>query len=241
MKRKLGLILIMMVAMFSVKAQEIVVTGKVTSSSDGQPIPGVNIMQKGTSVGTITDMDGEYSITTEQNATLLFSFIGMQEHEEVVTSSVINIAMHNSFADIDEIVVVGYGVQKKALVTGANVNVKGDKLSELNTGDAVSALQGIAAGVNVTRNSGAPGAGTKVTIRGAGTIGNASPLFIVDGVAVGDINNLNPSDIESVDVLKDAASAAIYGSRAANGVILVTTKKGAKGVGAKVSYDAYYG
>ena len=120
-------------------------------------------------------------------------------------------------------------------------NFKGEDLAALNTGSAMDALQGIAAGVNITKNNGSPGAGTRVTIRGLGTIGNSNPLYVVDGVSVGSIDYLNPSDIESIDVLKDAASAAIYGSRAANGVVLVTTVKGRKGRPAKISYDYYYG
>src|SRR5690554_2659372 len=241
MKKSLGLIILLMLAVFTANAQDLVVTGRVTSSSDGLPIPGVSVVQKGTTIGTISDIDGNYSLSTQLNETLVFSFVGLKSREIVVTGSSINVEMVESWTGLDEVVVVGYGVQKKALVTGANVNVKGDKISELNTGNAMEALQGLAAGVNITRKSGEPGAGTKVTIRGAGTIGNANPLYIVDGVSVEDINYLNPSDIESVDVLKDAASAAIYGSRAANGVILVTTKKGVKGVGAKISYDGYYG
>ena len=138
----------------------------------------------------------------------------------------INVTLLESYESLEEVVVVGYGVQKKALTTGANLNVKGEDIAELNTSTAMEALQGVAPGVSVTRNNGEPGAGTKVTIRGLGTIGNSSPLYIVDGVAVGNIDYLNSSDIQSIDVLKDAASAAIYGSRAANGVVLVTTHKG---------------
>ncbi|HSO78508.1 MAG TPA: SusC/RagA family TonB-linked outer membrane protein, partial [Bacteroidales bacterium] len=152
-----------------------------------------------------------------------------------------NVKMADAPTDLDELVVIGYGVQKKALVTGANLNVKGDQIAELNTSTAMEALQGIATGISVTRNSGAPGAGTKATIRGLGTIGNSAPLYIVDGVSVGNIDYLHSSDIESIDVLKDAASSAIYGSRAANGVILVTTKKGVKGAAPVITYDFYYG
>jgi TonB-dependent SusC/RagA subfamily outer membrane receptor len=174
-------------------------------------------------------------------ATLRFSFIGMTPVEVTVTSSTVNVTLADAPTDLDEIVVSGDGVQKKALVTGANLNVKGDEIAELNTSTAMEALQGIATGISVTRNSGAPGAGTKATIRGLGTIGNSAPLYIVDGVAVGNIDYLNASNIESIDVLKDAASSAIYGSRAANGVILVTTKKGEKGSAPVITYDYYYG
>lgn len=198
-------------------------------------------MVAGTNTGVLSGADGTFSIPARMGATLRFSFIGMTPVEVTVTSSTVNVTLADAPTDLDEIVVIGYGVQKKALVTGANLNVKGDEIAELNTSTAMEALQGIATGISVTRNSGAPGAGTKATIRGLGTIGNSAPLYIVDGVAVGNIDYLNASDIESIDVLKDAASSAIYGSRAANGVILVTTKKGEKGSAPVITYDYYYG
>src|SRR5690554_3865647 len=128
MKKSLGLIILLMLAVFTASAQDMVVTGRVTSSSDGLPIPGVNIMQKGTSTGTITDIDGNYSISTQQNATLQFSFIGMQNYEAIVTSSVLNVALLQSYADLDEVIVVGYGVQKKSVVTAAISSVSADDL-----------------------------------------------------------------------------------------------------------------
>lgn len=222
-------------------AQEITVQGRVTHQADGSTLPGVAIVVVGTNVGVLSGADGTYSISATMGATLRFTFIGMNPVEVTVTSGTLNVEMADAFTDLDEVVVIGYGTQKKALVTGANLNVKGDQIAELNTSTAMEALQGIATGVSVTRNSGAPGAGTKATIRGLGTIGNSAPLYIVDGVSVGNIDYLNASDIESIDVLKDAASSAIYGSRAANGVILVTTKKGVKGAAPVVTYDFYYG
>ena len=164
-------------------------------------------------------------------------------HKKILVGdqTTINVVLQESSESLEEIVVIGYGTTKRGLVTGANVNVKGEDIRELNTGSAMEALQGTAAGISITRNNGSPGAGTRVTIRGLGTIGNSNPLFIVDGVAVGNIDYLNPSDIESVDVLKDAASAAIYGSRAANGVVLVTTVKGRKESAPKITYNMYYG
>ncbi|TRX72076.1 TonB-dependent receptor [Carboxylicivirga sp. M1479] len=240
MKHVLGIFLFLLA--LTSQAQNLTVTGTVTDAADGLPLPGVSVVVKGTTTGTVTNVDGQFQLMSSQGDVLVFSFIGMVPQEVTVTSETINIALEEDATDLDEVVVVGYGVQKKALVTGANANVKGEALAELNTGSAMEALQGLAAGVNITRSNGAPGAGTRVTIRGAGTIENASPLYIVDGVAVGGgIDYLNPSDIESIDVLKDAASAAIYGSRAANGVILVTTRKGKKGQKATVSYDGYYG
>ena len=136
---------------------------------------------------------------------------------------------------LDEVVVVGYGVQKKKLVTGATVQVKGDKIAELNTTNPLQAMQGQTPGVNITSISGQPGESLKVSIRGLGTIGNAEPLYLIDGVR-GDISNLNPADIESIDILKDAASASIYGAQAANGVIIITTKRAKKGE-TRVDFD----
>ena len=222
-------------------AQNVTVQGRVTYQADGSPLPGVAVVVAGTTSGTLTDANGAYTIPASMGATLRFTFIGMTPVEATVTSTTVNVVMADEMTDLDEIVVIGYGTQKKALVTGANLNVKGEQIAELNTSTAMEALQGIATGISVTRNSGAPGAGTKATIRGLGTIGNSAPLYIVDGVAVGNIDYLNASDIESIDVLKDAASSAIYGSRAANGVILVTTKKGEKGAAPVITYDFYYG
>ena len=148
--------------------------------------------------------------------------------------------MEEDYRELEEVVVVGYGVQKKKLVTGATVQVKGDDVTKLNTTSALGALQNQTPGINITANNGLPGEGFKVNIRGIGTVGDSAPLYVIDGVAGSDINTLNPADIESIDVLKDAASAAIYGSRAANGVILVTTKQGKTGK-IQLSYDMYYG
>lgn len=217
------------------------VTGTVTDINGA--LPGVNVTVKGTSTGVTTDFDGNYSLEgVGANAVLEFSYVGFGTQEiNIAGRKVINVVMEEDISQLDEVVLVGYGVQKKALTTGATVDVKGEDIAALNTGTAMEALQGVAAGVSITKNSGAPGAGTRVTIRGLGTIGNSNPLYIVDGVAVGNIDYLNASDIESINVLKDAASAAIYGSRAANGVVLVTTVKGRKDTAAKISYDYFYG
>lgn len=223
-------------------AQDISLSGTVTAADDGQPLPGVSVVVKGTTNGTVTDVDGNYQLEVPREAVIQFSFIGMQSQEIPVNGlSEINVVLESTAFDVDEVVVVGYGVQKKALTTGANLNVQGEDIAEMNTGTAMEALQGVAAGISITRNNGAPGSGTRVTIRGLGTIGNSNPLYIVDGVAVGNIDYLNASDIESIDVLKDAASAAIYGSRAANGVVLVTTVKGSQDSPPRITYDAYYG
>lgn len=242
LKLRFLLIALGMVCAQAVLAQTKTVTGLVTDSS-GVPLPGVAVIVEGTTTGTSTDFDGNYSIgDIASGDRLSFSYIGMiTQTVSVGQRRVIDISLQQSFESLEEVVVVGYGVQKKALTTGANLNVKGEDIAGLNTSTAMEALQGVAPGVSITRNNGQPGAGTKVTIRGLGTIDNSDPLYIVDGVAVGNIDYLSSSDIESIDVLKDAASAAIYGSRAANGVILVTTHKGRRGSKARVQYDTYYG
>ena len=229
--------------LFSVilQAQDIAVTGKVNDEK-GMPIPGATILLKGTTTSTSTDFDGKFAIKAPSNGVLVVSFVGYTTlNVQISGRAQIDVKLNSESQNLTEVVVIGYGTQKKGLLTGASANFKGEELASLNTGSAMEALQGIAAGVNVTKNSGSPGAGTRVTIRGLGTIGNSNPLYIVDGVSVGNIDYLNPSDIESIDVLKDAASAAIYGSRAANGVVLVTTVKGRKGKPAKISYDYYFG
>lgn len=221
-------------------SQNKAVTGVVTSATDNEPLIGVSVQVKETATGGITDIDGKFSVNAEQGQTLIFSYIGYQTQEiQVGASSVINVVLKEDTEMLDEVVVVGYGVQKKKLVTGATVQVKGDNIAKLNTNNPLQAMQGQTPGVNITSTSGQPGADMKVTIRGLGTVGNSSPLYLIDGVG-GDISTLNPADIESIDILKDAASAAIYGAQAANGVVLITTKSGKEGK-AVVSLDAYYG
>ncbi len=218
------------------------VTGVVVSAKEGEPLIGVNVLVKGTSTGVVTNVDGEFSLSVPVPCELSVSYIGYVPQVVKVddATAYLTVTLKEDSELLDEVVVVGYGVQKKKLVTGATVQVKGDNIAKLNTVNALGALQSQTPGVNITQNSGMPGQGFKVTIRGLGTTGSSGPLYIIDGVTGGDINSLNPSDIESVDVLKDAASAAIYGSRAANGVILVTTKQGHVGK-AVISYDGYYG
>ena len=216
------------------------ITGVITSGTDGFPLIGVSVQVQENSTGSITDLDGRYSVQASEGQTLVFSYIGFKSQTiKIGTSSIINVVLIEDNEMLDEVVVVGYGVQKKKLVTGATVQVKGDKIAELNTTNPLQAMQGQTPGVNITSISGQPGESLKVSIRGLGTIGNAEPLYLIDGVR-GDISNLNPADIESIDILKDAASAAIYGAQAANGVVLVTTKNGKEGK-AVVSFDGYFG
>ena len=221
-------------------SQNLAVSGVVTSASDKMPLIGVSVLVKGTTNGTITDFDGKYSLGVENGQTLVFSYIGFITQEILVTDQTsLNVELKEDTEVLDEVVVVGYGVQKKKLVTGATVQVKGENLAKLNTNSPLQAMQGQTPGVNISSTSGQPGESMKVSIRGLGTVGNTSPLYLIDGVG-GDISTLNPADIESIDVLKDAASAAIYGAQAANGVVLITTKSGKEGK-AQISFDAYYG
>ena len=214
-----------------------------TVSDDMGPVIGATVMVKGAgaSNGTVTDFDGNFSINAKPGQTLVITYIGYKTQEVVVPQSgVVNVKLVSNSQELEEVVVVGYGVQKKKLVTGATVEVKGENIQKLNTTQALGALQSQTPGVNIQASSGQPGDGFKVTIRGAGTNGNTAPLYVIDGVSGGDINNVNPADIERIDVLKDAASCAIYGSAAANGVILVTTKQGKAGK-LQGSYDGYLG
>ena len=205
------------------------------------PVIGANILIKGTTKGVITDIDGNFSLDVEPGATLVVSFIGYTSKEIVIgAENHYEVTLSEDTEMLEEVVVVGYGVQKKKLVTGATVEVKGEDIASRNTMSALGALQNQSPGVNIQAASGQPGDGFKISIRGAGTNGNTAPLYIIDGVAGGDINALNPADIERIDVLKDAASCAIYGARAANGVIMITTKQGKEGK-IQVSYDGNVG
>jgi TonB-linked SusC/RagA family outer membrane protein len=225
----------------SKEVQQNKITGTVKSES-GEPLIGATVQIKGTTTGTVTDIDGRFSLnSTAPNVTLIISYVGFEAVEVAASSaSPSEIKIKELTTGLDEIVVIGYGVQKKKLVTGATVQVSGDDLQKQSTTNAIQALQGKTPGVQITSTSGQPGEGIKVTVRGLGTIGSGGPLYIVDGIVTDNISYLNNSDIESIDILKDAASAAIYGSRAANGVVLVTTKQGKSGK-SQVTFDAYYG
>ncbi len=225
-------------------AQEITLKGVVTAAEDGQPLPGVSIVEKGTTNGTVTDLSGQYELVVPSDAVIQYSFIGMEKQEIPVNGRTeINVVLENTAFDVDEVVVVGYGVQKKSLVTGAISKVDSEELSKGANLKVTQALQGKTAGVVITNNSGQPGDFVSVRIRGTGTNGNPEPLYIVDGLPMSGegIDFLNPSDIESVEVLKDAAASSIYGARGANGVVLITTKSGEKGEDFTLSYDGYYG
>ena len=205
------------------------------------PVIGASIMEKGTSNGTVTDLDGNYSLSVGPNATLVITYVGFKTQEiRVGNESRLDVTLEEDNTNLDEVVVIGYGTQKKKLITGATVQVKGDEIAKLNTTNALEAMQSSTPGVQITSSSTQPGKGYKVYIRGMGTIGDSQPLYVIDGVAGGNLDGINPNDIESIDVLKDAASAAIYGSRAANGVILVTTKQGKVGK-VEITYNGAFG
>lgn len=209
----------------------------------GQPLPGANIIEKGTTNGTQTDFDGNFLLNiSNKNAVLEVSYVGFVLQEVFVNEqTILNIILKEDTAALEEVVVIGYGKLKKELVTGASVQVRGEDLAKMNTANALQAMQGQTPGVNITSTSGQPGESLNVIIRGVGSTSGSTPLYVVDGILTGDISYLNNSDIESISVLKDAASAAIYGSQAANGVILVTTKKGKKGQAAQITFDQFYG
>lgn len=221
--------------------QEVTIRGTVLDD-EGEPIIGANIVVPGTTIGTVTDVDGNYTINIPRGSSLRFSFIGYVDQVFVITNQTsLNVRLIEDSELLDELVVVGYGVQRKSVVTAAISQVTAEELNVTRPTRVEDALKGKVSGVQITQSSGQPGSDSKVRIRGIGTINNSEPLYIVDGMEVGGgISYLNPVDIASVEILKDAASAAIYGSRAANGVILVTTKKGATGK-ATINYDVSYG
>ncbi len=196
----------------------------------GEPVIGASVKVQGTNDGSITDLDGNFTVKADPNATLTITYVGyVPETVKLGGKTNITVVLKEDNTTLNDVVVIGYGTQKKKLITGATVQVKGDEIAKLNTTNALEAMQSSTPGVQITSSSTQPGKGFKVYIRGIGTIGDAAPLYVIDGVAGGNLDGINPNDIESIDILKDAASAAIYGARAANGVILVTTKQGKAG------------
>ncbi|WP_443946170.1 SusC/RagA family TonB-linked outer membrane protein [Pedobacter sp. AW1-32] len=222
-------------------AQNITVKGKVVDGGDKSTLPGVTILVKGTQNGTQTDANGNYSISAPANATLVFNFIGYTAQEQPVNNrTTLDVSLASETQQLEQVVVVGYGTQRKIDVTGSVASVKGEDISKQASVNPVGALQGKVAGVSIT-NVGTPGGSPTITIRGTGTIyGNTGPLYVVDGVWYDDINFLNPADIANISILKDASSQSIYGIRAANGVVLVTTVKGKKG-NAVINYNGTVG
>ncbi len=242
--KKFLLLTLLTALTLGVIAQETTIKGVVTSADDGLPLPGVTVVEKGTTNGTITNFDGEYQLSVPSNATIVFSFIGLLSQEFVVSGQTeINVVMQSETFDVDEVVVVGYGVQKKSLVTGAISKISNEDLKKSSDMRVTQALQGKTAGVVIASNSGQPGDQVSIRIRGIGTNGDAEPLYIIDGLPMNGAGTdiLNSNDVESIEILKDAASCAIYGARGANGVILITTKSGKKDSKMVVTYDGYYG
>ncbi len=242
--RKVLMLLLGTLISLGVFAQETVLKGVVTSADDNQPLPGVTVVVRGTTNGTVTNIDGNYQLSVPADAVIQYSFVGMKTQEVSVSGrSEINIQLQNIAFDVDEVVVVGYGVQKKSLVTGAISKVDGSDLKKSSDMRVTQALQGKTAGVVISGNSGQPGDQVSVRIRGIGTNGDAEPLYIIDGLPMSGAGTdfLNSGDVESIEILKDAASCAIYGARGANGVILITTKSGSRDEKFTVSYEGYYG
>lgn len=221
---------------------QVTITGKVTSAEDGTSIPGANIMIKGTTIGTITNLDGMYSLSSvPTDATLLFSFIGMQTQEISVSGQTeINVTLQVDIVGIEEVVTIGYGTAKSKDLTAPISTIGNEEIVKNVTTSAVSSLQGTVTGIQVI-NNGNPGAIPEIIVRGIGSMQGQSPLFVVDGMFYGDINWLSPNDIKSIAVLKDASAASIYGVRAAGGVIMVTTKQGNLNEGVVIEYDGYVG
>ncbi len=238
-------LLMMVMTLFIVNslfAQTKTITGKVTDADDASPLPGVNVFILGTSTGVITNMEGNYQITvSDDNRILVFSYIGYEKQEIPVSGrSNIDVQLMVESTALDELVVIGYGTVKKSDLTGSVGSIKADELTKISSVSPEQALQGKLSGVRVTSSSGAPGASPTVRIRGVGTFDNPDPIFVVDGVILDNINFLNSADIESIEVLKDASSTAMYGSRGANGVIMVTTKRGKIGEKTSINFSANY-
>ena len=223
------------------KAQH-TVTGQVISGTDNLPMPGVNIVEKGTMNGTVADLDGKYTLTVSSpDAVIVFSFMGFAQQEVKIDGRTqIDIVMEEMIETLDEVVVYGYGVQKKADVTGAISTIKTKDLTSIPVTNVATAMMGRASGVQVIQNSGSPGSVASIKIRGTGTINNSDPLYVVDGFITENMDFLNPDDVQDIQILKDASSSAIYGARAANGVVIVTTKKGKEGK-LKINFNTYWG
>ncbi len=217
------------------------ISGTVLDSKTREPLIGASVVEKGTSKGLITDMDGKFLLTTAPDATLVISYMSYKTTEvSVKGKQVLTILLDEDNQLLDEVVVIGYGVQKKSDVTGAISSIAGKDINDVPVSSALQAIQGKATGVNIIQNSGSPGGKTTIKIRGTGTINDADPLYVVDGFIVDGIEHLNPNDIANMEIFKDAASSAIYGARAANGVVVVTTKSGETGK-VKVTLDTYWG
>jgi len=235
-KSLMTLLFLLLVGMTSVFGQkQIVVSGKIVDELN-EPMIGVNVLEKGTTNGMMTDLEGNYSLQVHEGAMIVYSYIGYITQERTASESIINITMKEDIAALEEVVVVGYGVQKRSSVTGSITSVKSEDIQNRTITNVEQALQGKTAGIQVISSSAAPGANPSIRIRGYSSNASSDPLYVVDGLRTTDISNLDPNDIESIEVLKDAASAAIYGAQAGNGVVLITTRKAKKGI-SRITYD----
>lgn len=229
----------------SILQAQVTVSGKVTDAESNDPLPGVAIVENGTTNGIITDANGNFSIDlTNSNVTLSFSFIGYLTEEIIPGNQThLDIKLVPDLVNLDEVLVIGYGTQKKSVVTGSIAKVSSEDLERAKDTRIEQTLQGRTSGVMIMNNSGQPGDNLTIRIRGTGTNSDADPLFIIDGLPMEkeSLDYLNSNDVESIEVLKDASSAAIYGTRGANGVVIITTKQGAHGQKFTVSYDGFYG
>ncbi|MDE6415719.1 MAG: carboxypeptidase-like regulatory domain-containing protein [Duncaniella sp.] len=233
-------LLLSVVFSLSVYAQNITVKGTVSDES-GEPLMGATVMVKGTNNGVATDLDGNYSISAPSKGTLVFSYIGYDNLEMPVNGrSTIDVVMQSNSMMLDEVVAIGYGTVRKKDLTGAVSSVSGSELAKVPVVSAAQALQGKAAGINIVQQSGAPGAGVNVTVRGGASLTQSTdPLYIVDGFPMDNaLSNIDINDIESIDVLKDASSTAIYGARGSNGIIVITTKSASQGK-TKIDYNGF--
>ena len=217
------------------------VNGQVISADENETLVGVNVIEKGTGNGTVTDIDGNYSLEVNEGATLVFSYVGYERKEVPVgDQSVIDVVLEQDVNQLDELVVIGYGVQRKSDLTGSVSSIRGEDLVKVPSSNPLQALQGKVTGAQVANTSGEPGSNPTVRIRGVGTLNNADPIYVVDGVILDDISFLNTNDIFSIELLKDASATAIYGSRGANGVFIITTKEGGKNIEPQISLKAEY-
>ena len=242
MKKRILLLSVMAVMALGVWAQSVTVTGVVMASDEPDPVIGANVMIKGSTIGTITDFDGNFELQANVGDVLQVSYMGYKPSEvKVANAGPLRVTLQPDNVQLQEVVAIGYGTMKKSDLTGAVTSVSADQLLKAPVAGLDQALQGRAAGVTVTSNSGQPGEGATIRIRGIGSaMGGNDPLYVVDGVITGDIKFLAPSDIQSMEILKDASATAIYGSRGANGVIIITTKTGSEGK-VNVTFDAYWG
>ena len=238
-----GMLLLFSLLMIQVLPAQVQIQGHVADQTDKSPLTGVTIVEKGTTNGTVSDLDGNFKLTVQDgNGSIVLNYTGYTSQEIALEGrSQLELTLGEDATVIDQVVVVGYGTQKKSDLTGAVGSIQGEKLKSIATVDVAQSLQGKIAGVYVSPGSGEPGAEAVIRIRGTGTLNNADPIFVIDGMITYDASLVNPQDVASVEVLKDASACAIYGARGSNGVIIITTKSGAKGDKAVISLNSYYG